>query len=425
MSRGRRAAVGTVYGGSNITKYISEYIESFSYTDVASGESDSISLSLMDGAWSQGWFPGKGDRMANVCLFSDWEEEGDSWTLNCGNFEVDDISISNPPHTLRISGTSIPMNQKFNAEERTKTWEDVTLQEVGTEIAARSGITLLYDAGSIPIKSKEQNEQTDCKFLYSICQEYGLAMKVFYDRIIIFDEAIYEARTSVATLEERDFINWSYNTTLSGTYTGAKFSYSDPASGKEHTVDVGTGPRILKINKEADSAEDARKKAMAKLNRANKKAITFSGTIRARQDIVAGACITLKGFGVPDGNYYLDKVVTKVTSKGASQQSINAHYTGGRVVEGTVVLEPMAKQEMEEAYIDYTVTKGDTLWTIALVQLGNPLRYQEIYEINKQTIETEAQSRGKEDSGNGHWIFQGTILKLPPKEQVTEEEEPE
>lgn len=423
MSSGRRATVGTVYGGSNVTRFLSKCMESFSYTDVASGESDSIALSLMDGAWSQGWFPGKGDRIANVCLFTNWEAEGDSWILNCGNFEVDDISISGKPRTLTIGGTSIPMEQAFNAEERTKTWEDVTLQEVGMEIAARSGIALYYDAGSIPIKAKEQNEQTDCKFLYSLCQQYGLAMKVFYDRIIIFDETAYEARASVATLSERDFINnWNFNTTLSGTYTGAKLSYSDPGTGKDHMVEVGIGPRILKINKEADSAEDARKKALAELNNANKKTTIFSGTVRARKDLVAGACITLTDFGVPDGKYYLDKVVTKVTGKGASQQSITAHYVGGRAVDGIISLDPIAKQELKGPYTDYMAAKGDTLWTIAQEHLGNHLRYQEIYEMNKETIETEAQARGKEDSGNGHWIFPGTVLKLPPKEQEQAEE---
>ena len=248
-------------------------------------------------------------------------------------------------------------------------------------------------------------------------------MKVFYDRIIIFDESVFESHASVAILAEKDFVNWTYNTTLSGTYTGAKLSYSDPKTGKDHKVEVGTGPRILKINKEADGAEDARKKALAELNNANKKSITFSGTVKARRDLVAGACVTLAGFGIPDGNYYLDKVVTKVTGKGVSQQSITAHYTGGRSVDGTIELAPMAKQETEGPYTDYTVVKGDTLWTIAQAHLGDPLRYQEIYEINKEAIETEAQAKGKEDSGNGHWIFAGTTLKLPPKEQAVEEEE--
>lgn len=64
----------------------------------------------------------------------------------------------------------------------------------------------------------------------------------------------------------------------------------------------------------------------------------------------------------------------------------------------------------------YTVEKGDTLWTIAGQFLGSPLRYVEIYELNKELIEAEAQGRGKKDSSNGHWIFPGTELLLPPAE---------
>ena len=60
--------------------------------------------------------------------------------------------------------------------------------------------------------------------------------------------------------------------------------------------------------------------------------------------------------------------------------------------------------------------KGDTLWTIAERFLGSPLRYAEIYDLNKDVIEAEAQSRGKKDSSNGHWIFPGTVLQIPAAE---------
>ena len=64
----------------------------------------------------------------------------------------------------------------------------------------------------------------------------------------------------------------------------------------------------------------------------------------------------------------------------------------------------------------YTVTKGDTLWTIASRFLGSAQRYAEIYDLNKEVIETGAKDRGKKDSSNGHWIFPGTELQLPLEE---------
>ncbi len=62
---------------------------------------------------------------------------------------------------------------------------------------------------------------------------------------------------------------------------------------------------------------------------------------------------------------------------------------------------------------EYVVKKGDTLWKIAEEMLGDSFRYVEIYELNKAMIEEMAQNKGKKDSGDGYWIFQGTLLRMP------------
>lgn len=62
---------------------------------------------------------------------------------------------------------------------------------------------------------------------------------------------------------------------------------------------------------------------------------------------------------------------------------------------------------------EYVVKKGDTLWKIAEEILGDSFRYTEIYELNKATIEETAQNKGKKDSCDGYWIFQGTLLQMP------------
>ena len=47
-------------------------------------------------------------------------------------------------------------------------------------------------------------------------------MKVFGEKIIIFDEARYESAAPVLTLQYEDCIRYTYNSTMAGTYTGAK-----------------------------------------------------------------------------------------------------------------------------------------------------------------------------------------------------------
>lgn len=61
----------------------------------------------------------------------------------------------------------------------------------------------------------------------------------------------------------------------------------------------------------------------------------------------------------------------------------------------------------------YVVKKGDCLMYIARKELGDGARWKEIYSLNKKVIEAEAKKRGRKSSSNGHWIYPGTVLKLP------------
>lgn len=418
MSRARRALVDITYEHVNITDDIEGCTKTFTYTDIASGGSDSISLEIEDREkkWMGGWAPQKGDQISAFAQFRDWMGDGDNWEIYCGDFEVDDVSMSGPPAVCKIGAVSIPRSEAFNEEERTKNWENVTVREVAEEIAYRACIELFYDADEIPILSLEQDQQTDCKFLYSVCEKYGLAMKVFAGKIIIFDEAKYESSSPVTTLCFEDFAKYRYNSTLAGTYTGARIAYTDPGTDEDHIVTVGGGTRIKEINEEADNASDAKRKAVASLNNANKKDTTFEGTVMAHIGLTAGGCVKISGFGAPDGIYYLDKVVTKIGGNGASQQNLSMHRTGYRMDDAMVLVDEQPDLGPEGEQGTYTVTKGDTLWTIASRFLGSAQRYAEIYDLNKEVIETGAKDRGKKDSSNGHWIFPGTELQLPLEE---------
>lgn len=418
MSRARRAFARIRYNNTDITEDIGDDLKEFSYTDAASGESDSISLTLKDRErkWMGGWMPEKGSNISADIIFKDWEHEGDDWEMYCGEFEVDDVSLSGPPAVCKIKAVSIPRSAAFNDEERTKNWQNVTVKEIAEEIAGRAGIELFYDAEEIPIKILEQDKQTDCKFLYAVCKKYGLAMKVFANKIVIFSESAYEEAETMITLHYEDFSKFNYNSTLAGTYTGAKIAYMDPAESEIHAVEVGGGSRIMEMNEEADSAKDAERKAIAALNNANKKDITFSGTVMPKRGLIASGCIDIEGFGKPDGTYYIDEVVTKISGNSATQQSISAHRTGNRMDDATVIIDDMPGTKDSGEETSYTVVKGDTLWSIAENLLGSPLRYAEIYNINRDIIEMEAQNRGKKDSSNGHWIFPGMELTIPGKD---------
>lgn len=409
MSEPRKARLRTNYEGKNISEQINEDLEEFTYTDVASGESDSIEITLndMEQKWMGPWMPQKGDRIQSTIEFFNWFMDGAYDLLECGDFEVDDISYSGRPFLCKIGAASIPQNSAFHAEKRTKTWENATVQIIATEIAQTAGIELFYDAEPVEVVSSEQNEQTDCEFLYSLCEEYGLAMKVFANKIIIFDEERYEQAEAPTNLYEKDMISWTYNTTVAGTYTGASFSFSDPDTDQEYNVMIGGGDRIYEINVTADNMADAERKATAMLNNENKKSITMEIRMKANPGMCAGTCVILNGFAALDGKYYIEKIRTTVSGNNATQMNLSIRKVIERIKASS------QGSSNEETGGVYEVKGGDTLWQIAKEKLGAGTRYVEIYNLNKETIESAAKAHGFENSDNGHWIFPGTKLILP------------
>lgn len=334
----RRAQVTIRYNpdtaaGSSASTEISRYLEEFVYTDPATGESDSASLRLcnMSFQWANTYLPKKGDKFTAAIGLINWTYQGELKRFECGTFCCDDRSFVFPEEcTATISGTSVPEKQSFRCTTRSRTWQDITLEELARQIAGTYNLSLSYTGPSIRIGSKEQSDKDDCSFLKDLCGDYGLYIKVYRGKVIIYDAAEFEARDPVCAIDYAEVAAGSYNSTLAGTYTSAKIKYSDGNNEQEYTYTQGSGGRELTVNGKVDSLEDARIKAKAKLEEENRKAETISITAYAAgREISAGETFLFTGAYEMSGKYFVDKVTHKVSAADGYMIDIEAHKVPG------------------------------------------------------------------------------------------------
>ncbi|MCI8768370.1 MAG: hypothetical protein K1W32_09925 [Schaedlerella sp.] len=334
MGDPRRVSAGFRFNGKNMKEELKDYLTSVTYTDVASGSSDQLDITIqnIEMDWLNRKYPVKGDRVDGTITFRNWEKEGRDKRLSCGIFVLDNIKYSGGPLAAQFGCLAIPANGSFQTRERTKTWKEVTVHGIAKEIAGKYGLQLNCSGPDVKINSIEQSQKTDSAFLYEICNTYGMSMKVYNNAIVIYDQTSQEKKSSSAELTRESFVddNWEYEDALVGIYTGARISYKSGNDSEEISVYVGmkaenaAGSRVLKIDETADSVSDAYHKAAAKVNRSNESATKLSGEIWPNPKICAGATVRVKGMGKANGKYFVEKSTIEVSGSG-TKQNVEMH----------------------------------------------------------------------------------------------------
>lgn len=330
----RKARVVIFYDNKDITRDIGNHMVSFSYTD-SSSKADDIKLELEDkkGLWRSDWFPQKGASVKADIITEDWEKQGNKKVLPCGKFEIDSIESSGPPDKVSINGVSVPITSNLRSQQKTKAWENITLSGIAGEIASYAGLKLIFDADDISYGRVDQVQISDLKFLNNLCQDAGITLKVTDTQIVIFNEAMYEAKGSVRkfTRGEDDVISYSFSTDSKDVYSEAEVSYNDPETGEqiEGSYKPENAPKTgqkLKINERCDSAsnyaskaeKDAKAKELAKkkLREKNKAETTAKLVLVGDTLLAAGSNIELSGWGVFDGKYIIETATHSISSSG-------------------------------------------------------------------------------------------------------------
>jgi len=310
-----------------------------------------------------------------ICV-ENWNSEGDYGELDCGAFEIDTVDFSGPPDKVSIKALSTPISSSMRREEKTRAWEDATLQKIAQDMADSAGLQLMYEVESdIQLDRVDQIQKSDMGFLMELCVQYGISLKVTSDKIVLFEESVYEAKPVITVYDKSEIggrlLSYSFSQNTGETVSKAVSSYKDPKSGQlveaefepdeppatgqvaiinerpgdlrgdnfREGVDTasedpgGTFDTGFKVFNDtagdfgdirADRTDNAERQAKAVAREKNKNEWTCTLKVIGNVRMVAGINIRLIGFGVYSGKYSVDEATHNVGASGYTT-TVKAH----------------------------------------------------------------------------------------------------
>jgi len=336
----RRAEVRIVFEGSDITEDIRPYLLSMTYTDNEEDECDNLSIELQDrsGVWLESWAASAmtdaalSRKIAGTIIRKNWSGKGEDEVLDCGEFELDSVTISGPPSKVSLGAAALPWAEPVRQTVQYREWEDYTLSGIAAEIAVKAGMGIQWLSASNPrFERVEQFGESDIVFLSELCHANGMSLKATDSQIIVFDQSSFEAASPVRTVRRGDgsYIGYSLESGEANTlYSSCRVSYVHPEKGLiegtyNNPDDKGKkNEQTLELKLQVQDAAEAEWKAKQYLRLANKFEMTASFTFPGNPLFCAGMTLGLSGFGEWDGKYMIRQAVHTVTGSGGYTTSV-------------------------------------------------------------------------------------------------------
>ncbi|MDR2891592.1 MAG: late control protein [Deltaproteobacteria bacterium] len=330
----RRASLSIIYEGVNISRDIAPDLLSFDFVENADGVADEISFSLADPnrLWQGPWSPEKGDRIRPVISCENWFRPDDAYQLACGEFEMDESSLSSGSGGDTVAVRAVPalVTSSLVGQKKTRSWEGASLERIAQDISSAAGLELFYRAAAIKLKRTDQRQESDLAFLQRLCTVQGCRLKISAGELIVFEGVEADALTPVE-LTRADGDSFQAQIGSANIYSKVEISFLDPKSGSQiryeytPTEEDGGAPKtgkILALNRRVENAAQAERVAKAELRKLNiaEKQAEWAGM--GHPLLRAGGTAHVFGWGRYDGNYTVQQARHNFSGGGAYSTSV-------------------------------------------------------------------------------------------------------
>ncbi len=217
-----------------------------------------------------------------------------------GRFAVEGFAFSGPPDTLKITATAVDLKSPVRVPT-TRAWENRTVRQIVTDIAARAGLEAVVGASvaGISYPYLAQTAESDLHFLTRLAQQIDATAKAAGGRLVVAARAddvnaTGDAKTNVV-LPREAIVSWSYDLSARAREGAVAAEVHDTATGTRKRKTAGQGPVRVLRHPVASEAE-ASAAAQATLDRANRNQIEIEASLAIFEPaLFAGGRVTISG----------------------------------------------------------------------------------------------------------------------------------
>lgn len=285
--------------GNDVTEKIAPYFASLSISDNIGWGSDTLTLTLNDGAGDLD-IPRRGARLSAYIGY-----QGEELAF-MGIFVVDTASIAGPPDVVTLScrGTAF-MDADLGKAWQTKKSRSFETAELGNLCATIAAdhdteLAITDDAKAIVLPHIIQDAESDLALLLRLAVDYDLVVKPAVGKLIIMKRhgtaTAAGSTIPTTTITPGDLGKWSFELGNRVRYNKIMTFYHDLKTGQPIEKTAGTGDVIYKHPNAFANELDASNAATAMLNAYQRGGVTFSFDLMGRTDLIADGYLTLSGF---------------------------------------------------------------------------------------------------------------------------------
>lgn len=294
--------------GTDMTEDMRTDVMSICYSDSLDPEADDIEIALSDPneKWRKAWSPDPGIKINLTIGYKDAPH------LNCGLFEMDEVSCTVPPGIVTLRALSTGVSKSLRTRKH-KPLENGSLENVVSHIAQLHNLRLLGPCAHIELGRVTQNDESDLAFLKRLSEDYDHIFTIIGDQLL-FRNFQAPFNSPPLQLTNNEIISLNFRDQVTHLYTSCDVNWHDADLDEARFTSLNAPEAIqkkagvvnrMRLKLETETEHRALAKARAALRKANSSKRTGSIEIIGQTECVAGSYVSVSEHGVYNGEYLI------------------------------------------------------------------------------------------------------------------------